>query len=725
MYAAHISDDGLRVQSVKEHLDGTAKMCRKFGGEFGFEQIAYTCGILHDIGKYSAEFQKHIHGDPKTVDHSTAGAQVISKLFPCGTWLAYCIAGHHSGLPDGGSKADAQGESSLLSRLNKDLPPYDGYKEEISQAELPVLSGFPITPMDNAGFSVSMAIRMAYSCLVDADFLDTEFFMRDGKVERGDYPSIEQLNCKLAEKLKDFKDPVKEINKKRTEILNCCIKQAAQDRNLFTLTVPTGGGKTFSSLAFALKHAKRNGMTRVIYVIPYTSIIEQNAQEFKKVLGENNVLEHHSNFDFNELNDEIKEKQRLACENWDVPIVVTTNVQFFESLFASKSSRCRKLHSIANSVIIFDEAQMLPTNYLHPCVYAIAELIKNYRCSAVLCSATQPALQGMFPGGIASHEIVPNTDELYNFFRRTKIVRRGQLTNEELANEINRQSQVLCVVSTKKHAKDLFSLLKGDGIYHLSALMCPKHRSYEIAEIKERLLHGKPCRVISTQIIEAGVDVDFPVVYRSMAGLDEIVQSAGRCNRENKLSDFGEVNLFEPQSNYTEHMPADLKRPINITQGIMRRYDDIMSPQAIKAFFSELYFYEGDAGLDKAGIMDTLESAQKTGSIPFKEIERDFHLIENNTKTIIIPYNDKTNIADSDTLKNLINKLKFTDYPKSLMRSLQSYTVSVYEYQYEKLLKSKTVTPVLDDTALLTDINQYSERTGLQTDLKTGCGIFI
>lgn len=723
MYRAHIAEDG-REQSVKQHLENVAELCKGFGGAFNLDELAYLCGILHDIGKYSNKFQKHIleHNNDQ-VDHSTAGAQIISKLVPYGVLLAYCIAGHHSGLPNGGSKADFEGESTLHARLRKHLEPYDAYETDLDLQKQTIPKGFPIIPSDNTGFSYSFAIRMLYSCLVDADFLDTESFMSDGKIQRSRYAPIDQLDHLLEQKLQKFKNPVSELNKKRSQILAQCIQKSNQNRNLFTLTVPTGGGKTFASLAFALQHAKKNGMTRIIYVIPYTSILEQNADEFKKVLGSENVLEHHSNFDFNQLNDDSsKQKQQLACENWDMPVVVTTNVQFFESLFASRSSRCRKLHNISNSVIIFDEAQMLPTNYLKPCVYAITELVKNYYCSAVLCSATQPALQNVFPSSIKTTEIVENTNELYDFFKRTEIIRRGKLTNDMLAKEINAKNQVLCIVNTKKHAKDLFELLTGEGCFHLSALMCPKHRSVKIAEIKERLAAGKTCKVISTQIIEAGVDVDFPTLYRSMAGLDEIIQAAGRCNREGKLPSLGQVNLFEPEEDYTKRMPAVLKRPVSVTEEVMRNYPDITSPQAIKAFFTELYQVEGHIGLDAKEIMDTLKKSSKTGSIPFKEIEHDFQLIENNTKTIIISY--ATNKTDHYA-KDLTEKLKYVDNIKGIIRSLQPYTVSVYEYQYHALIKSHTIEPILDETAVLVDMNQYSENTGLNTVLETGQAIFM
>ena len=451
--AAHIREDG-GVQTILEHLTGTAKKAQQFGNDFGNGDFAYACGITHDIGKFSREFQKRIWEAGPKVDHSTAGAIEINKgLKDMGLLLAYCVAGHHTGLPDGGSKIDTCDESTLYGRIKRKVPLYGDFIRDVNPECISIPSRPNLIPIQKVGFSLSFYIRMIFSCLVDADYLDTEEFMHNGKITRNQGTAIELLIDKLNAKLSRFGAPTREINIKRNEILSRCVNMSANEKGLYTLTVPTGGGKTISSIAFALNHARKNKMNRVIYAIPYTSIIEQNAGEFKKIFGEENVLEHHSGFEYtdsDEISDEIIQL-KLATENWNAPIVVTTNVQFFESLFSNKPSKCRKLHNIANSVVIFDEAQMIPIQYLSACLRCITELVANYGCTVVLCSATQPALGDQFPREIKSREICEHIDEMYSFFRRTQIKNLGILSDEELANRINNEKQILCITSTRKH----------------------------------------------------------------------------------------------------------------------------------------------------------------------------------------------------------------------------------------------------------------------------------
>ncbi|MFT9056848.1 MAG: CRISPR-associated helicase Cas3', partial [Ethanoligenens sp.] len=543
MYYAHTKSDPESKeplspehwQPLLAHLEQVAARAQKFGDAFGSGMFANLCGLFHDLGKYSDKFQRHLLQNGPRVDHSTAGAQELSRRFgTLGFLLAYCVAGHHAGLPDGGTKAATADDPTLCGRLKKKVEPYDGYTTELNlEKEIQELQ-LPLQPLEGAGFSLSFYIRMLYSCLVDSDYLDSEAAM-NGAVERKIGEDIPALAVKLEEYIQRLGEPDNDINRKRTQILRDCMAHAEWEKGLYTLTVPTGGGKTISSLAFALEHAKRRGMRRVIYVIPYNSIIEQNAAVFKKILGEENVLEHHSNFNYDDSSEQLI-RQRLATENWDMPVIVTTTVQFFESLFANRSSKCRKLHHLADSVIIFDEAQMLPLPYLKPCVRAIAELVYNYGCTSVLCSATQPALGEQFPKELLTRELCSGTGKLYSFFRRTELIQVGPLSDAELAKRLNMEKQVLCIVNTRAQAQALFLLLQKEGSFHLSTLMYPKHRSQVLDEIRQRLRNGKPCRVVATSLIEAGVDVDFPVVYRAQAGLDSQIQAAGRCNREGKRS---------------------------------------------------------------------------------------------------------------------------------------------------------------------------------------------
>jgi len=542
--------------------------------------------------------------------------------------------------------------------------------------------------------------------------------MSMGKVARSanyDYPFF---NEKLNTYINEFKDTEREINQKRAEILNRCREKAQSERGLYTLTVPTGGGKTISSLAFALKHVLKHDMERIIYVIPYTSIIEQTGKVFKEILGQWNVLEHHSNFDFKDDEDLILHKLKLSSENWDIPVVVTTNVQFFESLFAHKSSRCRKLHNIANSVIIFDEAQMLPTPFLTPCLMAISELVRSYGSTCVLCSATQPSLKDRFPKEIAIREICENTDALYEFFRRTQVIYVGQMETAQITAELNNCDQALCIVNNKKHAGEIYSALCGEGIFHLSTRMCPKHRSNVLKEIKRRLKEGLPCKVVSTQLIEAGVDVDFPLVYRAMAGIDSIVQAAGRCNRENKL-EIGIVNVFEPESRYTQNMPSSIKRPIEVAKTIMTRYEDILSPQAIKSYFEELYNFEGEAGLDIQNIFKMMESGAEgcNFNFSFKQIAGQFKLIDENTIPIIIGFDEKA--------EELIHKLRYVNEYRGILRAIQPYSVNIYENEFKAMNGAGLIEIVDDGIYILRDMNKYNEKKGLEFITESGVAIFV
>ena len=722
MHIAHKREIDSKTQSMKEHLENTANKARYFGNGFDNGDYAYICGILHDIGKYSIDFQDKIRNSSNArVDHSTAGAIETNKNIDIfGKLLAYCIMGHHGGLPDGGNKSDTASEGTLNGRLKRDkqLPDYSYFEKEINIADFLPKKLPNIKPLNKGGFSLAFFIRMIYSCLVDSDFLDTEAFMSVDEIDRSVNYNYKLFKKKLDNHTNSFNNKEREINMKRAEILNNCIEKSKNEKGLFTLTVPTGGGKTISSLAFAINHVIKHKMDRIIYVIPYTSIIEQTGKIFKDILGYENVLEHHSNFDFKEDENMIFHKLKLSSENWDIPIVVTTNVKFFESLFANKSSRCRKLHNITNSVIIFDEAQMIPTQFLTPCLMSIAELVMSYKSTCVLCSATQPSLKDRFPKEIRLNEICENTELLYEFFKRTKVVNRGKMEVVKIAEELNNCNQVLCIVNSKKHAIEIYSKLNGHGVFHLSTRMCPKHRSEVLNDIKQRLKDKLPCKVVSTQLIEAGVDVDFPVVYRAMAGIDSIVQAGGRCNRENNL-EVGIINVFEPESIFTKNMPSSIKRPIEVAKSVMTRFEDILSPEAIKTYFEELYNFEGEEGLDINNIFKELENGAEgcNFNFNFKQIAGKFKLIDENTIPIIIG-------IDKDAI-DLINKLRFIDEYKSILRAIQPYTVNVYENEFNKMHGANMIEVINDGIYVLRDISMYKKETGLEFTIETGIGIFI
>jgi CRISPR-associated endonuclease/helicase Cas3 len=707
-FYAHSKDDvdESQWQLLIDHLRETAELAFQLGEDAGVSELARTAGMLHDLGKYSKEFQARLRGSNRRVDHATAGAREIMKLFPdrpqkdFAEILSYCIAGHHSGLPDYGSMADTADNGTLLARREKKkLKNYDAYKAEMD-TKLLSLSGRSLKParfrLDEQekqyiGFSISFLTRMVFSALVDADWLDTERYMQDAVKPRGQHANISTLANQFNRFLQRFNNPQNDLNRKRTETLEYCLTQADVAPGIFTLTVPTGGGKTYASMAFALNHAIKYGLKRVIYVIPFTGIIEQNAAVFREALGDlgpDNILEHHSNFDWDgkrknedDESNSATAKLKLAAENWDIPIVVTTNVQFFESLFASKKRSARKLHNIAKSVIIFDEVQVLPRDYLKPSLLAIQELVQNYGASAVFCTATQPSLQQFFPAEertkIQFTELASNPSELFDFFRRVRVENLATQTDGEIISALQRHRQALCIVNTRKHANGLFAQLDGDGNFHLSTLMCPAHRTETMQEIRERLADGRPCRVVSTQVMEAGIDLDFPVGYRAMAGLDSIIQAAGRVNREGKQTS-GTMFVFTPKTEFIKRTPTFIAQTGAVAAGTLAKFtDDPTSIQAIEAYYRQLYTLQGEESFDAKNILGYFDKGTGQADFDFKTAAEKFKLIEDNTLAVIIPYNDEA--------KGLIETLKYTAFPASVLRKLQTYTVNIYEREFMNL----------------------------------------
>ena len=709
---AHVSEDGMRNQSILSHLEGTAVIAERFAKSFGGQEQARTAGLLHDIGKYSDGFQKRLKGGKK-VDHSTAGAKVaMAQKQP---EVAFAIAGHHSGLPDGGSKTDTMDSPTLCGRLKKPVEDCDLWKSEVN---LP--SSVTRPPIAQDGFSVSFYTRMLYSCLVDADFLDTEAFMQ-GKARKGNYASMGQMLERLKEYISPWWAAETVLNQKRCEILRQCFERGKKEsEGLFTLTVPTGGGKTVSSLAFALSHAVAVGKERVIYVIPYTSIIDQTAEVFRKVVGEENVIEHHSGADFSVPEGEADPtlyRKALATENWDAPLIVTTSVQFFESLYANRPSRCRKLHNLANSVIIFDEAQTLPVPYLRPCVAAIAQLVQFYHSTAVLCTATQPVLQPLFDelaSGLVSREICPDTENLYQFFRRTTLISAGIKTEKELLSQLGSVPQGLCVVNRRATAQELYQGLEEEGRFCLTTLLCPADRKSLLEEIRQRLTDGMPCRVVSTSLIEAGVDVDFPAVWREEAGLDSILQTAGRCNREGKrATEDSKVTIFSLES---QTVPAMIQQNVDATRSVFSRFDDPAEPAAIESYFQFFLTLKGNAALDSQNVLEAFHHGMQGVLFPFSSVAEKFHLIENQTVTIYLPVGEGA---------ELVNQLKLGYATRSLYHRLGQYSVNVYPDHLKNLLDAGAAEPVGDGNYILTDTTLYDNLTGLSLDVETGKGMFV
>lgn len=728
MYIAHIKDNNsfrFELQELQEHLKGTAEIASRFSSAFNNSDWGKLLGLWHDLGKYSYEFQEYIKKNSgyeegeklgKT-DHTSAAAILAKEIYPT-FWrpISYCIAGHHAGLHNfthdpgvSGDLSDRLKKQEFLDKIRTKIP-----NELLERINLNPPIGKSIDPKQ-----MHLWIRMLFSCLVDADYLDTERFMNPESFDRrGKYDSLGELKVRfdihMLEMLK--KAPLTTVNSIRSRILEDCIKSGVVSPGFFSITVPTGGGKTLSSIAWALVHALKYNKTRIIFAIPYTSIITQTAQIYRSIFGDDNVIEHHSNIDENTNTQE----RKLAAENWDAPIVVTTNVQLFESLFSNKTSRCRKLHNLVNSIIILDEAQMLPPEFLNPILTTLKGLVDNYSISVLFSTATQPALTGKIGGkgqfafeGIADNsvrEVVQNVNELAYDLKRVEI-QIPENTNEtsdwiDIADELQQHEQILCIVNTRNQCRELHELMP-ESTLHLSRLMCTAHIMDIIDEIKLRLNENKPVRVISTQLIEAGVDIDFPVVYRAIAGLDSIAQCAGRCNREGKLNKenrLGLVKVFVP----LKGTPIGLMRKgadtfKEMLPNMSDNENSLLEPKAFQEYFR--LFYSKIDNFDKADIGDSLWKDAQSMKFQFATAARDFRLIDDkNAQTILVEYKDGC---------NLINQLKRIGPEPWLMRKLQRYVVSVNERDFSEIRKAGLIVELhgcwIQDYQKL-----YNQHSGLQ-----------
>lgn len=698
MKIAHIRKDregNVCQQSILAHNVGVSTLASDFARCFGAEELARYIGILHDIGKYSEAFQRRINGSAEKVDHSTAGAQEALKLgSDAGVIAAFCIGGHHGGLPDMGTKFSDASDGTLIGKLRKNPESYEDFREEL-MSEIPsVPNGLHYNPCE-----LYFITKMLFSSLVDADYLDTEAFMSGGTISRAIGEPMSVLSEKLGKFTAQWKNPTSHLNKRRSQILEYAVSHGSDGKGLFTLTVPTGGGKTVASMAFAISHALRHGLSRIIYVIPYTSIIEQTQRVYESIFGEENIIAHYAGVEYPYSDESVRDRRYLAAENWDAPIILTTSVQFFESLYGNRPSKCRKIHNIANSIIIFDEAQMLPVPYMRPCVLAITELVKNYGCSAVLCTATQPALSPLvseLAPEIRMEELCP--DDVFSdpIFTRVKYNRLGKLTDEKIIEMLSKEHQCLCVVNSRKFAQSLFNRLPNEGRFHLSTAMMPEHRRRTLDEIRKRLCAGKECRVISTSLIEAGVDVDFATVFRELAGLDSIIQAGGRCNREGKRSaDESCVYVFKSD----HRVPDAIGQNCTAAERAMARDAEIASKGAIDAYFEFLlYVLKDKKALDQKDIIEKMKK------LSFNTIAKEFNLISGAECTLYV---------DCEESKQLLEKLKSVGPSRELIRKLGQYSVNIYTKLFEQLLDCGAVEQLTENAGILRDCSLYDPALGL------------
>lgn len=723
------SDDKGTWQPLAEHLENVASQAAAFAEPFGAQDWARLVGLVHDAGKASQAFQRRLEGAKIKVDHASGGAQLLANDYGLfGKLLAYLVAGHHGGLPNG---CEPGRRGTLRDRLATDVEDYASFfdiaeipEKGVLTDSLPTWLSVEYDSKEHKTFAFTFLLRMLYSCLVDADFLDTEQVMSAERAAQRVYCgfSLSEMRDKLADKMSAFAADTP-VNEARADIHAACLEATGKKPGIYVLNVPTGGGKTLAGLDFALNHALKNGQNRVVYAIPYTSIVEQTAGVFKELFGVDSVLEHHSNYEFDEEDDERCARERFAMENWDVPLVVTTNVQLFESLYSDKPSRCRKNHNLTNSVVVLDEAQSIPDALLEPCLAALEELAAHYGTTVVLCTATQPNLDGVWPFEAGTSDIVPAQRRHAELFEaRTAIDYVGQIEADELVSRIASENQALCIVSTRKAAATLYDRLKetdaGEGLFHLSASMVPVHRSAVFQRIRERLAAGLPCRVVSTQLVEAGVDVDFPVVFRELAGIDSIKQAAGRCNREGK-AEKGRVFVFDCPEFAIEDKRNWLSQMRALGAETIELGDQPFADDGVSYFFKRRFEV---VEKDKLGVLGDFANSKhlRSAYFSFESCGETFRFVEDEGVPVFVPWGD-------DGLA-LLEKARTGKVDIRTARAMQRYTVSVPMWLYKKLDEQSAIVRYQDMPYRILEpmdgsLRCYSEEKGIVVE--GGDGVFI
>jgi CRISPR-associated endonuclease/helicase Cas3 len=771
-----------KEQPVYEHLQEVSAECARLAKKIGAEDAGRLIGLLHDFGKYSNAFQDYITKNTANkrrgeVDHATAGAQQVWQVFKdynihgqlTGQILALCLASHHGGLldclkPDGKpgfqkriTKDDA--ETHLMECLEKaDKEILDKLLQLDDKGIKLFLSSFWPKLFSLIGsekesklirqFRLGLFTRFLFSCLIDADRISSADFEYPNNAQlRSNGPVHWQTAIERLEN-KQFQARNEKVDAIRRSISAQCRTRADDKQGIYTLSVPTGGGKTFSSMRFALHHAKKHQLERIIYIIPFTSIIEQNANEVRKTIEQAGdafpwVLEHHSNLE----PEKESEYSALVSENWDAPIIFTTMVQFLEVLFGHGTRSARRLHNLANAVLIFDEIQSLPVNCVHLFCNAVQFLADHAKTTAVLCTATQPLLNKLRcpdKGQLtfsANHELVENTIAVFDQLKRVQIknqFRSQGWSGEEIAElalkQLAEKGNCLVIVNTKSWARKVYELCaaKTDtkNVFHLSTNLCPAHRKKILAEVRQRLHDKLPVLCISTQLIEAGVDVDFNAVIRFLAGLDSIAQAAGRCNRNGNLQQQGEVFVVNPQEEAIDQL-EEIKIGREIAQRIFseEKENDLLQPEIMTRYF-KYYFYEradimsyplnekqvgrDDTLLNLLGDNQFNNKRQDTPLLQqsFKTAGQIFKAIDAPTQAVLVPYDDKG--------KKIIGELCAAYHPAEaykLLRQAQQYSVNVFPNVLRRLQAAGAIYPAHEEIEIYCLREKYyNEDFGLSED---------
>lgn len=723
MYAAHINETDKKIQSVKEHSENTALKCREYAVP-ELADLMYIIGLCHDIGKYQESFQKRIHGAALHVEHSGCGALAVREKFSVNAFsniMAYCIMGHHSGLPDGGSEADTPDKATFCGRLKRKFEDFSAYKQELYLPELDVMS-LSAYFLKDCGKNMALLIdklafftRYCFSCLTDADSVDTGLFCGTFRNETLTSDFAECLR-KIEQNFTQF-SCVTALQQARSKIQSQVYKNNEHHAHIYFMNMPTGSGKTLCSVKFALNQALRLKKKRIIYVIPYNSIIEQTVAELERIFQESaQILRHQSTFSYDagDFEEDYRLNAKAALENWDAQFIVTTAVQFFESLYADKRGALRKIHNLADSIIVFDEAHMMPLRLIKPCLQAVCFVTKYLHSQAVLLTATMPDYGGLLKdfGCDCQTEDLVKDRELFSLFRKCRYTYLGPQKDEELIAAASCYPSCLIVTNSRKAARRLFSLCSGEK-YHLSTYMTAFDRERVIKKIKKRLSlleqeypdlqnvpDNKKIIVISTSLIEAGVDLDFYTAFREMSGLDSILQTGGRCNREGKRA-LADVFIYEEAE---KRGKTALDARADITKGIIEEFFDIASEESINAYYSRL-FKVNEVRYESKTISDFTADPS---SLPFKQYAARFRMIDNSTVSIVA--------ARDEYSEKLIKSLRFSGYGNA--RALQKYAFSVYENEFVELQKQHVVDDFGSGIYCLINADYYDENIGITFEAK-------
>lgn len=721
IYKAHINDNTNTIQTVKEHSENTACRCRQFAVPT-LKDLLYITGLLHDIGKYQDSFQQRIDGKNIAVEHSTCGALIADKMYPgaMGLMMEYCIAGHHSGIPDGGFTNDTPDMPTLNGRMKREFEDFFAYKEEldIPQADqkcfLEFLSKDCNKDIDKLIDKFAFLTRYVFSCLTDADSLDTAEFCRN-LPDKHLKTNFNKCLEKVVTNFSSFSCKT-QLQKNRSILQKQVFDKESTDAEIYLMNMPTGSGKTLCSVKFALERAIKRKKKRIIYIIPYNSIIDQTASVFSRLFGSDaGILRHQSTYSY--AGDEFSEDYRLliksASENWDAEFIITTAVQFFESIYSNKRSKLRKLHNMADSILVFDEAHLMPQKYLQPCLQAITYITRYLDSEAVFLTATMPDFPKLIKKyALQDSKIINLVDDtlLFDSFYKCQYSFLDNVSEDRILEMALQYPASLVIVNTRAKAAKFYKKAKGRK-YHLSTYMTPYDRKRVLDMIKDELAglerdypdmscvpEERKVFIVSTSLIEAGVDLDVYTVFRELAGLDSILQAGGRCNREGKR-EKGEVFIFSTDEKYISQNAR-----ANITKGLLKKYKDISCPQSIKEYYDRLFFLNEDE------IANNAISSKCTDirSIPFKEYADSFEIIDSKTVPVVVERNEES--------REIIKGLKYAELDN--IRKLQQYSCTVYQKELDDLITQKVIDDFGTGIWCLTNKDYYDENIGITFQAK-------